>query len=323
MNLLTACLPSAVTSAAYMRCPSFPGRCPGSSAITGTDASPCARRGSEPMTCIMEAVFRSSMRHSWECAITRQRRDSCVRNWFVDISRRKQVGRKPFLPPDSLTSWWARSSERHPMTVRGEGSSCPIVLIRIFARSILRTSFKGLRAVPDPSAQDIGVSRHAVGHGVASTSEFNRKSAVIGILIVHQLSYWILKDERRRQPELLPKQIEGILRTQHNSLGIENQPSPKNLSESAVTTKIENEKCLLLPHRFDTYLREVYFANFDPSAQDIGVSRHAVGHGVASTSEFNRKSAVIGILIVHQLSYFLKDERRRQPELLPKQTQLR
>ena len=105
---------------------------------------------------------------------------------------------------------------------------------------------------------------------------------------------------------LLVPRIEGILRTHHSNLGIENRPSPRNLSEAAVAARIEREICLLLPHRFETYLREVYFADFDPSTQGGEVSRHSVAHGVASPSEFNRKSAAIGMLVVHQLSYFLE-----------------
>ena len=114
-----------------------------------------------------------------------------------------------------------------------------------------------------------------------------------------------LDDDPISCTSILFPRIEGILRTNYNSLGTENRPSPQVLSESAVATKAEKEKCLLLPHRFNTYLREVYFANFDPTAPKIRISRHSVGHGVASASEFNLKSATIGILVVHQLSYFL------------------
>ncbi len=105
---------------------------------------------------------------------------------------------------------------------------------------------------------------------------------------------------------LLFNRIEGILRTHHSSLGTVNHPSQENLSQSAVATRIGNEKSLLLPHRFEDYLHDVYFANFDPNGQDIDVSRNSVGHGVASASNFNWKSAVIGILIVHQLFYFVQ-----------------
>jgi hypothetical protein len=76
------------------------------------------------------------------------------------------------------------------------------------------------------------------------------------------------------------------------------------MSQSAIEAELENKQCLLLPQRFETYLLDVYFENFDPNKQNIGISRNSVGHGVASESEFNQKSALIGILIVQQLFYF-------------------
>ena len=106
---------------------------------------------------------------------------------------------------------------------------------------------------------------------------------------------------------LLFPRIEGILRTHHTSLGTQSHPSPKNLTESAVASKIRNDKSLLLPHRFANYLQNVYFAHFNPDTPDINVSRHSVAHGVAAADKFNQKSAVIGILTVHQLSYFLEN----------------
>jgi len=69
---------------------------------------------------------------------------------------------------------------------------------------------------------------------------------------------------------------------------------------------------LLLPHRFAAYLRDIYFANFNPVAQDIDVSRHSVAHGVATASDFNQKSAVLGILVIHQLFYFLENHRENK-----------
>ena len=104
---------------------------------------------------------------------------------------------------------------------------------------------------------------------------------------------------------LLFPRIEGILRTHHTSLGIEERPSSDSLAHLAVATKIEKGKCLLLPHRFDDYLRDVYFADFNPDTPEIDISRHSIAHGVASGSLFNQKSAIISILIVHQLFYFL------------------
>ena len=107
---------------------------------------------------------------------------------------------------------------------------------------------------------------------------------------------------------LLFPRIEGMLRTHHSSLGQKKKPSPQNLSASAVASKIENEGSLLLPRHFLKYLREVYFAYFNPNTQRIDVSRNSVGHGVASTEEFNRKSSAISILMINQLFYLFRKQ---------------
>ena len=108
--------------------------------------------------------------------------------------------------------------------------------------------------------------------------------------------------------------IEGIMRTHHNSLGMQTRSSAGTLTESAVSAKVKNDNSLLLPRRFADYLRDVYFAKFDPGSQDNEVSRHSVSHGVAGTSKFNKKSAVIGLLIINQLSYFLGNGLNRDVE---------
>lgn len=108
---------------------------------------------------------------------------------------------------------------------------------------------------------------------------------------------------------LLFQRIEGILRTHHTSFAATNRPTPANLADAAVASKVDNEQCLLMPRRFQQYLRDVYFADFDPAAHDIDVSRHSVAHGVASASGFDQKSAAIAILMVHQLFYFLEQQR--------------
>ena len=105
---------------------------------------------------------------------------------------------------------------------------------------------------------------------------------------------------------LLFPRIEGILRTHHSIFDTQQPPRPENLTELAVAAKIENDNCLLLPRRFAAYLHDVYFANFDPDAGNIEVSRHSIAHGVANPSKFDYKSALIGILTAHQLFYFLE-----------------
>ena len=113
---------------------------------------------------------------------------------------------------------------------------------------------------------------------------------------------------------LLYPRIEGILRTYNDSLETPIEPKQDDLSGLAVASKADNEKSLLFPHRFNAYLRDVYFANFDPKSPLIDVSRNSVGHGVANVSEFNQKSAAIGILIVHQMFYFLDSEANHQTQ---------
>lgn len=115
---------------------------------------------------------------------------------------------------------------------------------------------------------------------------------------------------------LLFPRIEGILRTHHQKIAPATRPSATTLTDSAVSSKIDDDKCLLLPRRFSEYLRNVYFANFDPESPNIDVSRHSVAHGVASTSDFNEKSALLGILVVHQLFYVLE----KRPILRPSQS---
>lgn len=105
---------------------------------------------------------------------------------------------------------------------------------------------------------------------------------------------------------LIYPRIEGILRTHQISVGGQYEMSSSGLSHAAVSSKISNDLCLLMPRKFGQYLREVYFANFNPNADKVDISRHSIAHGVADSSAFNEKSAVIGLLVLHQLFYFLE-----------------
>ena len=100
--------------------------------------------------------------------------------------------------------------------------------------------------------------------------------------------------------------IEGILRTNHISLGSPEPFKPTNLTKSAVAAKVGNDASLLLPNHFADYLNDVYFKSFNPKDEDIEVSRHSISHGVANVANFDQKSAVISILIVHQFRTFAK-----------------
>jgi hypothetical protein len=103
---------------------------------------------------------------------------------------------------------------------------------------------------------------------------------------------------------LLFPRIEGLMRSNHTLTGAETTPNKqKNLSASAVRARDGRPACLLLPHKFEQYLSDVYFASFQPGEKQIGISRNSVGHGVASADEFNEKAAVLGLLVTQQLLY--------------------
>jgi hypothetical protein len=60
------------------------------------------------------------------------------------------------------------------------------------------------------------------------------------------------------------------------------------------------------PDRFRDYLLRYYFKSFDLSSGVLDVSRHSIGHGVADAATYNKKNALVGILIVDQLTYYLR-----------------
>jgi hypothetical protein len=102
---------------------------------------------------------------------------------------------------------------------------------------------------------------------------------------------------------LLFPRIEGLMRSNHTAVGSPAKPSQKNLPATAVQARSGRPASLLLPHKFEQYLSDVYFANFDPTDARISVGRNSVGHGVANEDEFNEKAAVLGLLVTQQLLY--------------------
>ena len=107
---------------------------------------------------------------------------------------------------------------------------------------------------------------------------------------------------------LLYPQIEGILRDHPESKRPERRASQKELIETAMKVSLseDSQGKVLLPDKFERYLSEVYFRNFDPG-QPEGVSRNTVSHGVAPVEDFSEKATVIGFLILDQLFYFLEE----------------
>lgn len=99
--------------------------------------------------------------------------------------------------------------------------------------------------------------------------------------------------------------IEGVLRVHHVVRDPNGKRSQSSLSASAVAALMGNPFSLLLPDRFHEYLKQVFFAGFDEGNKLIRPSRNSVGHGVASASEYDLESAIIGLLTCHQMFHCL------------------
>lgn len=105
---------------------------------------------------------------------------------------------------------------------------------------------------------------------------------------------------------LFPR-IEGIMRAFQSIQGQPEKTKQKDLASTVLSPNVnpkDHQFSPLLPLRFHQYLTEVYFANFDPTRADNALSRHTVGHGVATAENFNLKGSTLGFLILDQLSYY-------------------
>lgn len=114
-----------------------------------------------------------------------------------------------------------------------------------------------------------------------------------------------LTDDHVSCTGLLFPRIEGILRSNLATLSPGLKAKQENLAMAAVSSRACEEYCLLLPRKFEKYLSDVYFANFEPTAPKKPFSRHTVSHGIACQDDFSAKASVVGILVIHQLFYCL------------------
>lgn len=112
---------------------------------------------------------------------------------------------------------------------------------------------------------------------------------------------------------ILYPRIEGLMRTYHLESKKPDRANQDNLARMVVEANIEDRHAysLLLPNRFERFLKEVYFANFDPGNPNV-LSRHTVSHGVAPVELFSLKSATIALLTLDQISFCLGSEREKE-----------
>ncbi len=63
---------------------------------------------------------------------------------------------------------------------------------------------------------------------------------------------------------------------------------------------------IFFPQQFREFLLKYYFKKFDIAAGTLDISRHSIGHGVSGSHNYDRKHALIGILMIDQLVYYLQ-----------------
>ncbi len=105
---------------------------------------------------------------------------------------------------------------------------------------------------------------------------------------------------------ILYPRIEGILRDIANmaNVAIPHKRSQQFLSELPSKTADVPPISRLLPRKFQKYLQDIYFQNFDPNNYNVArLSRNSIGHGVAPSDQFSEKAAVLGFLILQQIYY--------------------
>ena len=106
---------------------------------------------------------------------------------------------------------------------------------------------------------------------------------------------------------VLYPRIEGSMRRNHWRVEPGSMLPQGRLVDSAVSSVDHPGTSPLLPHRFARFLKEVYFANFDPRDPAI-LSRHSVSHGTAPAEVFTQQGALLSFLIVDQLYYYFRRE---------------
>jgi hypothetical protein len=105
---------------------------------------------------------------------------------------------------------------------------------------------------------------------------------------------------------VLYPRIEGVMRSYHIAVTPNAPQTQAGLIKSSLSSidPVLRPRAPLLPEKFRMYMSDVYFANFDPMSPR-GLSRNTVAHGVAPLDEYSEKAAIIGFLILEQLSFYM------------------
>jgi hypothetical protein len=103
--------------------------------------------------------------------------------------------------------------------------------------------------------------------------------------------------------------VEGVLRYMYKN----NQKSVKKESIRGLLSKLETEFArdkqtfpgIAFSQQFKAYLDSYYFRDFDLFNEELQISRHSIGHGVSDQCDYDRKKALLGILIIDQLRHYI------------------
>lgn len=104
-------------------------------------------------------------------------------------------------------------------------------------------------------------------------------------------------------------EIEGVLveayRARHGKVGKRHELL--QFATDTAEAKAGGTDTLMFPAAFGRYLRDYAFANFDPDKPraDSAGSRHAVGHGAASAESYTQVRALMALLTLDQLAFYL------------------
>jgi hypothetical protein len=100
--------------------------------------------------------------------------------------------------------------------------------------------------------------------------------------------------------------IEGILRyafdasSGHTRQGVLVDRMKDVIANQHISPKV------YFPERFRDYLLAFYFKDFDLPNGKVGLSRNSDAHGVSDPKTYHSKNALLGILMVDQLTYYLQ-----------------
>jgi hypothetical protein len=94
--------------------------------------------------------------------------------------------------------------------------------------------------------------------------------------------------------QVLYPRIEGVLRSCLSSVNPGCKAIQKNLARTA--GMLSGDLSLLIPRRFEKFLEQFFFRNFNVNVDDVPLSRNTVAHGVSNIDDYNLAKATVGFL---------------------------